>query len=162
MTEFIKICPHCGHENPEYENLCSTCGHFIAMENAVSKAAPLLATETTATSASAFYLHVEQNAQIFTVKPGWVIGQAHSSSSAQIQLPATLEGCEFVHRQHARFTYQEQRWYITPLDQQAFQRAFTNPSFLNQHPLTPGQSYAVQDGDRLVLSKIALLVKMVS
>ncbi|CAK0754251.1 putative FHA domain-containing protein [Gammaproteobacteria bacterium] len=35
MTDYVRICPRCGQINPEYDNLCTTCLHFIGMEEAV-------------------------------------------------------------------------------------------------------------------------------
>lgn len=174
MTDFIKICPQCGQQNPEYENLCSACGHFIAMESAVPKqpakpkdsaAKPKMPATTSRSQPSeetaSFYLHVEQTGQLHTVKSGWVIGQAHSSSTAHIQLAAELDGCRYVHRQHAQFSYQDGHWWVTALDQKAFQRDFSNPSFLNQQPLELEKPHILQDGDRLVLSNVVLFVKMI-
>ena len=35
MPTFIKVCPKCGHHNPEYENACVVCTYFIGMETPV-------------------------------------------------------------------------------------------------------------------------------
>ncbi|CAK0760723.1 putative FHA domain-containing protein [Gammaproteobacteria bacterium] len=51
MTDYVRICPRCGHVSPEYDNVCGMCQHFIGMEEAVPP--PPRATATPVTPAAA-------------------------------------------------------------------------------------------------------------
>ena len=129
MRTFVKICPKCGQHNPEYENACSVCAHFIGMETPVPASttqgeriapepiirteAPRVATDEARTTATAtatdstaasqtLYLQVLNSNQVFEIHDGFNVGQAHPSSDASLQL-RDLHGIEFVHRNHCSF-----------------------------------------------------------
>ena len=178
MADFVRICPKCGRANPEYENLCVACDQFIGMENAIpapvprsaepkddGKAGPETsnpqATRRYTPVAESFFLRLHGPDLLLTVRSGSVLGQAHASSDADLQIREAVEGCRFVHRRHCRFRREAERWTVTALDQSAFGSEFTNPTFVNQHRLAPGADHALQDGDQLRLSGLTFVVRMV-
>lgn len=173
MTKFVKVCPKCSHHNPEYENICGQCQHFIGMEAPVKASSspqlpetpppsPLPQSNTSASTetTTSFYLESADGTQIYTIKSGWTIGQAHPSSQAEIQV-GQLEGCQFIHRQHCRFTFKNEQWYLTAIDQKPLGREFTNPTVINQKPLNPGKSRPIKNGDKVELSNVVFYVRMV-
>jgi hypothetical protein len=177
MAEFVRICPKCGHINPEYENLCTACNQFIGMESAVPAAPPMAetvkrspvthspeaesaqATRRYVPVAESFYLQLEDVQSLLTVRPGFVLGQAHASSDAQLQIPQTVRGSSFLHRRHCRFELDDKGWRVIAVEQP--QSAFTNPTFVNQHKLGPGESHPLSDGDQLRLSGLNFSVRMI-
>jgi pSer/pThr/pTyr-binding forkhead associated (FHA) protein len=176
MAEFVRICPRCGRPNPEYENLCAACDQFIGMEPAVAAPAPAPTggddgagadgADTPATRrytplAESFFLRLESADLLLTVRPGSVLGQAHPTSDADLQVPDAVEGSDFLHRRHCRFEREAQRWTVTALDQSAYGSEFTNPTFVNQHRLAAGATHPLQDGDELRLSGLTFVVRMV-
>jgi hypothetical protein len=182
MTEFIRICPKCKQENPEYEHVCAGCGQFIALEAAIprppvpakidpppaapvetspppSPAKPVPAATRRMDTAESFYL--QHGERIFTVKHGWVMGQAHPQNTAQIQIPLDIAGCEFIHRRHCRFILKDRQWHAQALDQKRFQRDFTNPTLVNRKALKADGGHRLQNGDVLTLAGVDFVVKMV-
>jgi pSer/pThr/pTyr-binding forkhead associated (FHA) protein len=185
MSTFIKICPRCGQHNPEYENACVECSDFIGMETPIPS--PLSLGEAQATSAGALghqssdqaqaatviaqqsalaqlqptlYLQVLGSEQVFEVRDGWTVGQSHASGTADLQL-RDLSGIKYVHRNHCRFSCLNGDWYITPTDQRQFGRDFTNPTVLNQTTLTPGEAHGIENGDRLSLANLKVVVRII-
>jgi len=191
MTEFIKICPKCQHLNPEYENICSQCQQFIGMEAAVPKpvaakieqSSEALVNQTSPVPASvqkqnptpsepqqqakaqaekqAMYLKITINDQLLTIYSGNIVGQAHASSTAQVQIAADVAGIEYVHRQHCCFTYQNEQWFISAIDQSQFQQSFTNPTQYNQQLLNPGQQQLLANGDQIQMSGVQFIVRII-
>lgn len=94
--------------------------------------------------------------QVFEVRDGYVVGQAHPSSMAQIQL-ADLPGITYVHRRHCSFTFKDRKWHVTAIEQQSY----TNPTLINQQRLAPGESRPLHNGDRLTLSGLTLTVRII-
>lgn len=185
MSSFIKICPKCGHHNPEYENTCVLCTDFIGMETPI--AASSIATETPETSVdvldaqsadqgqlttltapqtaptplqATLYLQVLGADQVFEVLDGWTVGQSHASSTADLQL-RDLPGIHYLHRNHCRFSCVNGNWQVTPTDQRQFGRDFTNPTALNHTTLTPGEAYHINNGDQLSLANLKLVVRII-
>lgn len=107
----------------------------------------------------AFYLEVPGSNLIYTVRDGAVVGQAHPTSTAEVQL-SDLSDVNYVHRRHCRFDFCDARWQCTPLDQRRFGRDFTNPTFLNGQRLDLDQPSIVTNGDRLTLSSFDLTVRI--
>ena len=191
MPQFVKICPKCGRSNPEYENLCADCQQFIGMEPAVPKPAesgqtraepdpvdsaapprPEAPAQTAPVTepeerpqapapSPAFYLSLNGEGQVFTLQDGSVMGQAHSTSQATVQIPTGVDGVEYVHRQHCRFEYRDARWRVQPLEQAPFNQTFTNPTRVNQHLVRPGSWHPLNDGDELRLSGVSFHVKII-
>lgn len=177
MAEFVRICPKCGTENPEYEAVCTSCDQFIGMESAVpAPASPKPetggappeaqthvppATQRYVPVADSFFLQLPDGVALLTVRSGAVLGQAHPSSDADLQLPAEVEGSGFVHRRHCRFELRDGRWRVTAIDQSTAGSPFTNPTFVNQHRVSAGAARELSDGDELRLSGVTLIVRMV-
>lgn len=202
MASFIKICPKCGHANPEYENACTVCTYFIGMETPVAasgaqqevpqpsseaaasgtpEAGPDRARDQQAQASSvgatasagehvaparafaarpSLYLQVFGSEQVFEVRDGWTVGQAHASSTAQLQL-RDLPSIHYVHRQHARFDSRDGTWQVTAIDQREHGRDFTNPTLINQTKLAPGETQALKNGDQLSLAGVKLVVRLI-
>lgn len=189
MAEFVRICPKCKQVNAEYENVCSACSQFIGMEATViapvekNEEADVAETSAAINSAkdsgkaahatlgptqryipasSFFYLEVKGLSKVYTVHTGSVIGQAHESSRAQVQIsPQEVQGADFIHRSHLRCECVHDKWSVICLDQNEFGREFTNPSFINQQRLPPGERHIIQNGDSLALAGVVFNVRMV-
>ena len=184
MLEYVKICPKCGRANSEFSDICGNDSEFLGMiepipkpkENTVSPSPatePTGQTQTGSTApsesaqekvrvtnrfenASAFYLEVPGTQQLYTIKNGSVLGQAHATSDADVQLSGIL-GVNFVHRRQCAFDYAEAKWHVTAIKQDDF----TNPTLVNHINLQPGQRHALNNGDRLTLCNITLNVRII-
>jgi hypothetical protein len=178
MTDYVRVCPRCGHVSPEYDNVCAVCQQFIGMEETVPASAqpavtqpppsPLALpvspaagplTQRFVAAEPALFLEAK-GGTLLPVRPGWTLGQAHPSSDAEVQLPTRLAGVEFVHRHHCRFDHEESRWYVTALDQWSLGRDFTNPTLVNSRPVPSGKRVSLADGDELRLSGVVLRVRV--
>ncbi|MDQ7091116.1 MAG: FHA domain-containing protein [Methylococcales bacterium] len=183
MSEFVRICPKCQTQNPEYEHICNACGHFIAMESPTAvpvndvepnreldlKPEPDLKQEDKApqtqlkTEPPAIYLELQSNDKpLFTVKSGWFMGQSYVNNQAEIQIDREIEGSEYVHRRHCRFICKKQLWYVQALDQKRYQGKFTNPTNVNSKTLPADKARQIKNGDVLSLSGLSFQVKIVS
>jgi hypothetical protein len=177
MTTFVKICPKCGHRNPEYENACSVCTHFIGMETPQAITAPTVSKSQTSPTldapravarpadahlpeTTALYLQVLGDSQIFELRDGWIIGQAHPSSNADLQL-RDLPGINYVHRRHCQFFYKDDAWHVLAIDQRELGSDFTNLTTVNQTRIAPGQTHRLAGGDQLSLANLKLVVRIV-
>ncbi|CAK0761492.1 putative FHA domain-containing protein [Gammaproteobacteria bacterium] len=172
MTLYVKACPRCSQVNPEYQSLCEVCGYFIGLESAQPDPAAVQSgvpssTDTSDTPLDAsssttagLYLEIEEPAPLMRIESGWVLGQAHVSSQAQVQLPAHLAGCRYVHRRHVRFDYLAPAWFVTAIDQRPFGRGFTNTTTLNGQVLGPGERRNIRDGDELHLAELVLRIRI--
>jgi len=178
---YIKICPRCGHRNDELASACEKDGEFLGMVPAIpAGAAPPLANndaplqnvtaappaptapakpaaETAAALPSkALYLDVEGAAQYYQIRNGYVVGQAHHTSTADIQL-ANLPGVNFVHRRHCVFEFRDNEWTVTTLSQPDY----TNPSFLNEVRIAPGERVTINNGDKLRFASVTLRIRII-
>lgn len=179
MADFVKICPQCGQVNPEYQNICSQCQQFIAMEPSIPRPkAPATSPPQTVPAVApppspvaqkpaqkpkkpiVLYLEMLPNGQVHTIYPGNIVGQAHPTSTAQVQLSPELPGVPYIHRQHLRFDYQQEKWWVTPLDQSLFQQVFTNPTTVNQQFIPPGQTHPLHPQDELQLSGVRFRIRI--
>ncbi len=188
MTTFVKVCPKCGQHNPEYENACSICTNFIGMETPIpasqalhepatpaepsngtahthsSTAVASPASKNADTGATSppetLYIQVLNSDQIFEIQHDSILGQAHPTSNAGIQL-RDLAGIEYVHRKHCSFAYRDDTWQVTPIDQRQFGRDFTNVTKVNQTTLIPGQPHPLKNGDQLSLAYVKFVVRII-
>lgn len=163
MSLFIRLCPACSQTSPEYENTCTHCGQFIGLESPVAAPSPTPVAAISAVAAAESntqrYPHCTlelPDGQRQSVQAGWIIGAAHPSSAAQLQL--TGPGVGFVHRQHCQLQFIQGLWQVVALDQHEYGREFTNPSLVNLTPLLPGQPHPLHHGDRLTLAGLQLRV----
>lgn len=104
----------------------------------------------------ALYLDVDASGQYYQVRDGWVVGQSHSSSPAEIQLSG-LPGINFVHRRHCAFEFADNEWRVKPLPQ----ADYTNPTFLNEKRLLTGKSFPLRNGDVLRCASVTLRVRII-
>lgn len=108
----------------------------------------------------ALYLEIAGSQQILTINSGNIVGQAHASSLAQVQIKDNVNGVEYIHRQHCRFDLLGEKWYLYPLDQSQFQQSFTNPTQLNQHIISPEERRLITNGDELQMSGVKFIVRI--
>jgi hypothetical protein len=130
-----------------------------------SPSGPLVSGEVRTTqrmeeSAPVIYLDLLGTERVFIIQSGFLIGQAHPNNPADVQLEQ-IPDVEYVHRQHARFLFENGEWSLIPVDQKSLGRDFTNPTYLNQRKLIPGQPYTLHNGDRLVLGKIPFIIRII-
>lgn len=175
----IKRCPKCGHRNPEPADLCEVCEEFLGLvapetiadpepERAVpdptrpasTSAAPGRVTQVETAAASLLYLESPAGQRTYPVKPGDIVGQAHATNAAQVQIDPLLPGAPCIHRQHGRFDWRDGQWYVTALDQRPFGSDFTNSTVLNGQHLAPGDSRPLQPGARLSLAGVLFTVRI--
>ncbi len=176
----IKRCPKCGHRNPEQADLCEVCGEFLGlvMPETVSDpvepepvvpdpadgsppATPERATRMETAAPSLLYLELPTPAghRSYPVRSGQIVGQAHPTSLAQVQIEP-LPGVDRIHRQHGRFDWRDGEWRVTALDQRLFGSDFTNSTVLNGQRLAPGDSYPLGNSDRLALAGVLFTVRI--
>lgn len=171
---YVKECPRCGYLNDEFAEVCERDGELLAMAPAmiapdVSPEPPASAGDVAAAAAreiveptpepvreliQALYLEAESGTT-YEIRSGWVIGQAHPTSSAQVQLSG-ISGLNYVHRSHCQFELRPDGWHAIAVAQPEY----TNPTFVNQTRLMPGQDTLLHNGDRLVLANVPLSVRI--
>jgi len=169
---YVKICPRCGHLNNEEADICDQDGEFLGMVPAapapdrpadpVPAIAPAAAEQSSPSDAPippktdpVLYLDCEGSGQCHAIRPGWTVGQAHDSSTAEAQL-AGIQGVQYVHRRHCRFEHDDGIWYLCPLPQ----TDYTNPTTINGRAVAPGERAAVRNGDRIALAGVRLTARM--
>ena len=173
MVKYVKICPRCGRANDELADACERDGEFLGMVPATpeEKPSPPSAPHAERTEdtppvcnvqmvqigrpTALLFLDLPALGRSYEVRDGWILGQAHGTSTAEIQLEGA-QGLNFVHRNHCRFSLREDGWYVTPLAQPSY----TNPTLLNQRKIAPGESAKLRNGDRLSLSNVVLTVRL--
>ena len=137
MSPYVKICPRRSTVNPEDEQSCRQCRHFLGMvraERIEQEAAPgpvpeplpggspkpeaeiirLGASGKEQEPASILYLECKATGRTVPVRPGDMVGQAHPLSQAQVQL-SSIPGIEYVSRHHCWFQMDGEGWTVTAL-----------------------------------------------
>jgi len=107
-------------------------------------------------SQAMLYLKCSASGKAHMVHPGWIMGQSHPTSQANIQISG-VPGVNFIHRHHCRFDHDNGRWFVTAIDQQSF----TNPTIVNDQKLAPGQNCVIKHGDKLTLVNTTFTVDMI-
>ncbi len=187
MSTFVKVCPKCAHPNPEYENACELCAYFIGMESPipapessatekednanhvnqeVSQSSELPTIEsnkdgqelTKPLESELLYLELIESDHVYGVQNRWIVGQAHESSTANLQL-SNISGDNYMHRNHCQFLREGSEWHVKPIDQRIYGRAFTNPTVLNYIKLEPGETAVLKSGDQLILAGVQFVVR---
>jgi hypothetical protein len=158
MIRYVKICPRCGLANSELAEQCEHDNEFLGVIPATPYKEKPPAPETVLPDfpGRALYLEITGAGKCLEVRDGWVIGQAHPSSRAEIQL-AEVPGVNYIHRQHCRFSFQDDQWRVLAIKQ----AAFTNPTFVNNRGLAPGESAVLRNGDRIALADTVLHARIV-
>ena len=139
------------------------------------KTAPAITTETTETNSiaatklskvaknqSLVYLEIAATGQLLSIKSGEVMGQEHPTGIAEVKVPSSIEGAEYIHRQHCRFDYHKGHWFILPIEQSQYQQDFTNPTMLNRKMLSADSQHQLADGDVIHLSAVKFSVRLLA
>ncbi len=184
MSTLVKICSMCGAKHPESEFMCPSCGALLdrtepvpdpALEPPVPPVMPVDSpdstvfvfqpspnSDTACGVTSRYYaelplvLEHQGTSRLFEIKNGEVLGQAHPTSTATLQLdnlPGAL-GC--VHREHCRFDCDQGKWRVTTIARPDF----TNQTLVNHTKIEPGMSHPLRNGDRLTLCNIVFNVRI--
>ncbi len=182
MARYVKICPRCGHQNDELAEVCEEDSEFLGMvpasiaretpESAAPQAPDEPPRNTPAPSSNtslvdvavtqrfeqpSIVLYIEtSDGKTYEVRHGNVLGQAHPSSAAHIQLEA-LPDLNYVHRSHCLFEFLDDAWRVRAIAQ----ADYTNPTFVNRTRLEPGQCAVLHNGDKLTLSSVVLSVRII-
>ena len=168
---YVKVCPRCGAENDEMAEICLRDGEFLGMVPATPAAparaeAPLPAPASASPAAEpvraggvdpVLYLENAATGECHLLRPGWVVGQEHPESVAEVQL-GERPGIQFVHRRHCRFLHGEGVWEVEALEQPDY----TNPTLVNRRRVPAGARMALRNGDSLALSGVQFTVRIIS
>ena len=101
-------------------------------------------------------LELPGTSKVYEIKNGWVIGQAHSTSNAHVQI-ADVPGANFIHRQHCSFDCVNGQWFVTAIPHEHY----TNPTSVNNQKLQAAQRHPINNGDRLTMSNITFNVRII-
>lgn len=176
MTEYVKICPQCGFNNREGNNNCEKCGQFLGLVRAIPKEEQAETTENrggeTAVSDSVeikvepeaipesgrkpeprIYIQCLSTDSSFEIKNGNIVGQAHETSTADVQLSG-MPDITYVSRRHCRFDFENEAWFVTAMTDAL------NPTTVNQVTVAPGGRLRVRDGDELVMANVAFRIRI--
>jgi len=173
MAKYVKVCPRCGRVNDEFSEVCEDDGEFLGMVPATQAAnlppsdpEPAAASEDMeshgdpapqAGPVQVLYLDAGDGGRCYEIHNGWTIGQAHATSTAQVQL-TNLPGLQYVHRRHCQFELGDDGWHVVAVAQPAY----TNPTLVNSRALAPGERVPVRNGDRLTLSSLTFSVRILT
>lgn len=175
MTEYVKVCPKCAYRNPEGENTCRECGHFLGLIRAEYLPDELDATdvkreieeitgnevlaaagmepEVIPPAGGFIYLDNIPSRRSFLVRDGDVVGQMHPSNQAEVQLEG-LENLNYVSRRHCRFTYENGAWFVTSL------LDALNGSSVNNMKIATGGKVRIRNGDELMMAIVPFRVRI--
>ncbi|OEU66981.1 MAG: hypothetical protein BBJ57_05175 [Desulfobacterales bacterium PC51MH44] len=179
MLEHIKICPKCGHHNPEWEEVCcdESCDQFLGMVEPIAASSVADVNQKVGTSTDGFpsyvpqksdqqaavtkrllqpilYLEHSESSKIFEIHAGHIVGQAHPTSRAHIQM-SNIPNINFVSREHCQFDFENGHWFVTAI------RTATNPTYLNQLLIRLGERMPIKNGDRLLMSNVPFQVRVI-
>lgn len=171
---YVKVCPRCGAENDEMAEICQRDGEFLGMVPATpatplraeppppapaSPAGEVPAAETTRADGAEPVLYLENagTGECHLLRPGWVVGQEHPESMAEVQL-GERPGIQFVHRRHCRFLHGDGMWEVEALEQPDY----TNPTLVNRRRVPVGARMALRNGDSLALSGVQFTVRIIA
>lgn len=182
MSTLVKICSMCGAKHAESEFLCS-CGALLDRIEPVPDPdlePPVPPDEQIGPAVSSCPQPPDPNAasvecgvtdrycaepplilehqgtnRLFEITNGDVLGQAHHTSNARLQL-ADLPGVNCLHREHCRFDCAQGAWQVTAIARPEF----TNPTWVNHIKVEPGMSHPLRNGDRLTLCNIVFTIRI--
>jgi len=130
---------------------------FIPLDRSISEAEVLVdAGERLPISEdNQVYLQEERQGQVYEIR--WqpaVIGRADQRDPSRNKLLTVdvsgLRGAEYVSRQHAAILEEQDQYYIESLN-------IRNPTYVNNAPLSYGERYVLQPGDRIDVGRITLV-----
>ncbi len=166
---YVKVCPRCGAENDEMAEICLRDGEFLGMVPATpaaplrpetappAPAAPAAETARAEGADPALYLENAATGECYLLRPGWVVGQEHPESVAEVQL-GERPGIQYVHRRHCRFLHGDGMWEVEALEQPDY----TNPTLVNRRRVPAGARMALRNGDSLALSGVQFTVRIIA
>lgn len=130
---------------------------LIALDRQTSKAESLVAASERLpiSEDNQVYFQEERQGQVYEIR--WqpaVIGRADQRDPSRNKLLAVdvsgLRGAEYVSRQHAAILEEQDQYYIESLNAR-------NPTYVNNAPLSYGERYVLQPGDRVDIGRITLV-----
>ena len=101
------------------------------------------------------YMDATTARESFQVRSGETVGQAHSTSNADVQL-SNVPNVDYISREHCRFDLEEHAWFITALP------SGLNGTFVNREPLKRGDRARVRDGDEVMLANVPFRIRLAS
>lgn len=179
MSEYVKICPKCGHHNPEESDLCDNpeCSEFLGM--VVSIPAPIQPDRVQETALPSdqpsppaqssrdretkvtkrllqpsLYLECLSTSKTFQIHAGHIVGQAHPTSQAHIQM-SDIPNINFVSREHCQFNFEHGQWFVAAI------KTATNPTYVNQLQIKDGERVPIKNGDRLIMANVPFQVRVI-
>lgn len=166
MNDFVKICPKCGYHNPEGENICRHCSHFLGLVRPIPETDPEIETPEAAPdlpeieeveltpeeAPDMLVLESLTNGRTYMIESGSIVGRADETSQADVQL-SDIPGINFISREHCRFFFQDGQWYATAL------RSAMNGLSVNQTQLGPGERILIEPGDTVVLANVPFRIR---
>jgi pSer/pThr/pTyr-binding forkhead associated (FHA) protein len=156
------------------ENLCVKCGHFLGLVSPVPD--PEKATAPDSPEGGGFsgtepresppprpgpagepglYLESLDTGQTYEIKNDAIVGQAHSSSRADVQLTG-LPNLNYVSRHHCQFHLEAGIWYVTALS------SSLNSTLVSQTPVSKGGRMRLRNGDELLMANVPFRVRIVA
>jgi len=181
IDEYVRVCPRCGHENPEWHEICQSpdCDGFLGVVNPSPRIRrephptpdhpsfpqeisqkdasvdPGVGVSVTTRLPEVLYLEYQGTSKVVEIRSGQVVGQAHPSSQADVQL-SDIPNINFVSRQHCLFICENGRWFVTAIP------TATNPTYLNQKLVPKGAKAPLSNGDYLVMANVPFTVRIIS
>nr|MBN1229543.1 FHA domain-containing protein [Anaerolineae bacterium] len=158
-----KICPECGHENPEIAEVCEKCGHKLETDTHETMVTDLgadlynavLAGYGTDTFAGrklvVIYIKGEKQPIIAEPTGEYVIGRSGGSQVINLDLGKYGAAKQGVSRRHAALHHDLDKGTLAIIDLDS-----RNGTFVNEQPVTPNVPFTLHDGDVIRLGKMVL------
>ncbi|OQX17693.1 MAG: hypothetical protein BWK76_09920 [Desulfobulbaceae bacterium A2] len=88
-----------------------------------------------------------------------ICGRLDPGVANQIALDG-IPGLNVIHSRHCRFTCREGVWYVMAIENTS--KGYTNPTYVNNVMIRPGETRAIRHGDSLTLSGTTFLFRVVT
>ena len=182
MIEYVKTCPKCSHQNPEWMETCETagCGEFLGfvvpmpkpeekgsppahntsgvpLETVTHESSEELSQKvgiTARLTPDILYLEHTQTKRTFEIHCGHTAGMAHPTSRADVQI-ANIPGVNHISREHCRFFCEAGRWSMTVIP------TTTNETYLNQRLIERNGTAPIRNGDILTMGDVPFMVRII-
>lgn len=184
MEIYVKICPKCGHYNPEDAITCEKekCAHYLAMEQSQLKpeeaehSSPVpgaLTSDIASVSTNEYIGHRQERGPVtqvcvqqvlyldhkelpnpIEVQSGCVVGQKHPGSRADVQIDG-IQNVNYISREHCHFNCVDGIWSVLVLPET------TNPTTLNQRRISKGEEVPISNGDQLVMANVGFQIRII-
>jgi len=133
--------------------LCTNCGNYlggVGVSEASSGKEPSPIPEDVGATCR---LECLTTGKIYTIRSSDVLGQAHATSNAEVQLEG-IPGVEYISRSHCRLERSDDVWFATCLE------SALNPTHCNRVRMAPGGRIRVRDGDELTLAAVSFRIRI--